>query len=144
MTHRAIHTDHAPAALGPYSQAIALPLGESELLFLAGQIPLVPSTGELLEGTIEEQVDQVMKNLQAVLQAAGSDFDRVVKTTIFLQSMEDFAAVNDVYGSLLRRSPAGARATVAVSGLPKGRPRRDRGGRLPLAVAAHQTSTTNC
>ena len=119
MTHRAIHTDHAPAALGPYSQAIAVPLGDRELLYLSGQIPLVPSTGELLDGTIEEQVDQVMKNLQAVLQTAGSDFDRVVKTTIFLQSMDDFAAVNGVYGSYFGDVPP-ARATVAVSGLPKG------------------------
>lgn len=119
MSHHAIHTDHAPAALGPYSQAIAVPLGDRDLLFLAGQIPLVPGTGELLDGTVEEQVEQVMKNLQAVLQAAGSDFDRVVKTTIFLQSMEDFAAVNEVYGRYFGETPP-ARATVAVSGLPKG------------------------
>ncbi len=119
MSHRAIHTDHAPAALGPYSQAIALPLGDRELLFLAGQIPLVPSTGELLDGAVEEQVEQVMKNLQAVLEEAGSGFDRVVKTTVFLQSMDDFAVVNDVYGRYFGEVPP-ARATVAVSGLPKG------------------------
>ncbi len=119
MSHHAIHTDNAPAALGPYSQAIAVPLGDRDLLFLAGQIPLVPGTGELLDGAVEDQVEQVMKNLQAVLQAAGSDFDRVVKTTIFLQSMEDFAAVNEVYGRYFGETPP-ARATVAVSGLPKG------------------------
>lgn len=119
MSHHAIHTDHAPAALGPYSQAIAVPLGDRDLLFLAGQIPLVPGTGELLDGAIEDQVEQVMKNLQAVLQAAGSDFDRVVKTTIFLRSMDDFAAVNEVYGRYFGETPP-ARATVAVSGLPKG------------------------
>jgi len=119
MSHRVIHTDHAPAALGPYSQAIALPLGDRELLFLAGQIPLVPSTGELLDGAIEDQVEQVMKNLEAVLEAAGSGFDRVVKTTIFLQSMEDFGAVNEIYGRYFGEIPP-ARATVAVSGLPKG------------------------
>ena len=119
MSHRAIHTDDAPAAIGPYSQAIALSLGDHELLFLAGQIPLVPSTGELVDGPIEEQVTQVMKNLQAVLQEAGSGFDRVVKTTIFLQSMEDFAAVNEVYGRYFGEVPP-ARATVAARGLPKG------------------------
>ena len=119
MSHRAVHTDHAPAALGPYSQAIALPVGDRELLFLAGQIPLVPGTGELLDGAIEEQVEQVMKNLQAVLQEAGSGFDRVVKTTIFLQSMDDFVAVNEIYGRYFGETPP-ARATVAVSGLPKG------------------------
>ncbi len=119
MSHRAIHTDHAPAALGPYSQAIAVPLGDREILFLAGQISLVPSTGELLDGPVGEQVEQVMKNLQAVLEAAGSGFDRVVKTTIFLQSMDDFGAVNEVYGRYFGEVPP-ARATVAVSGLPKG------------------------
>ena len=119
MSHRAIYTDHAPAALGPYSQAIALPLGDRELLFLAGQIPLVPSTGEVLDGPVEAQVEQVMQNLQAVLQEAGSGFDKVVKTTIFLQSMEDFAAVNEVYGRYFGEVPP-ARATVAVNGLPKG------------------------
>lgn len=119
MSHRAIHTDHAPAALGPYSQAIALPLADRELLFLAGQIPLVPSTGQLLDGTIQEQVEQVMENLQAVLLEAGSDFDRVLKTTVFLQSMDDFVAVNEVYGRYFGDVPP-ARATVAVSGLPKG------------------------
>ena len=119
MSHRSIHTDHAPAALGPYSQAIALPVGDRELLFLAGQIPLVPSTGELLDGAIDAQVEQVIENLQAVLREAGSGFDRVVKTTIFLQSMEDFAAVNEVYGRYFGEVPP-ARATVAVSGLPKG------------------------
>ena len=119
MSHRAVNTDHAPPAIGPYSQAIALPFGDRELLFLAGQIPLVPSTGQLLDGAVEDQVEQVMKNLQAVLHAAGSDFDRVVKTTIFLQSMEDFAAVNEVYGRYFGEIPP-ARATVAVRGLPKG------------------------
>jgi len=119
MSHRAIHTDHAPAAIGPYSQAIALSLGDRELLFLAGQIPLVPGTGELLDGAIEGQAEQVMQNLQAVLQEAGSDFGRVVKTTVFLRSMEDFAAVNEVYGRYFGEVPP-ARATVAVRGLPKG------------------------
>lgn len=116
--HRAIHTDRAPAALGPYSQATAVS-GDRELLFLAGQIPLVPGTGELLEGPIEAQVERVMDNLQAVLQEAGSGFDRVVKTTIFLRNMEDFDAVNAVYGRYFGEIPP-ARATVAVSGLPKG------------------------
>jgi 2-iminobutanoate/2-iminopropanoate deaminase len=119
MSHRAIHTDHAPAALGPYSQAIALPLGDRELIFLAGQIPLIPETGELVAGPVAGQVEQVMRNLGAVLEAAGVGFDRVVKTTIFLETMDDFAAVNEVYGTYFGDTPP-ARATVAVRGLPKG------------------------
>lgn len=119
MSHRAIHTDHAPAALGPYSQAVALPLGDRELIFLAGQIPLVAETGEILSGDVGAQVEQVMHNLEAVLVAAGTGFDRVVKTTIFLETMDDFAAVNEVYGRYFGEVPP-ARATVAVRGLPKG------------------------
>lgn len=119
MSHRTIHTDDAPAAVGPYSQAVGLPVGDRELLFLAGQIPLVPNTGELLEGPIEEQVDRVMRNLQAVLEAAGSGFEQVLKTTIYLRTMDDFAAVNEVYARYLGESVP-ARATVAVAGLPKG------------------------
>ena len=93
-------------------------MGDRELLFLAGQIPLVPDTGEVLDGPIEQQVEQVMSNLQAVLDEAGSDFGRVVKATIFLRTMDDFAAVNEVYGRYLGDN-APARATVAVAGLPK-------------------------
>lgn len=116
--HRAIHTDHAPAALGPYSQAVQLDVGDCRLLFLAGQIPLDPETGDLVTGSIEAQVERVMKNLGAVLEAGGSGFDRVVKTTIFLADMGDFAAVNEVYGRYFEGTPP-ARATVQAGRLPK-------------------------
>lgn len=116
--HRRIHTDHAPAALGPYSQAIELDTGEGKLLFLAGQIALDPSTGELVGGSIEAQVERVMENLGAVLAAAGSGFDRVVKTTIFLADMGDFATVNEVYGRYFGQTPP-ARSTVQAARLPK-------------------------
>jgi 2-iminobutanoate/2-iminopropanoate deaminase len=98
---------------------VALPLGDRELIFLAGQIPLVAETGEILSGDVGAQVEQVMHNLEAVLVAAGTGFDRVVKTTIFLETMDDFAAVNEVYGRYFGEVPP-ARATVAVRGLPKG------------------------
>ncbi len=119
MSHSIIQTDAAPAAMGPYSQATALPVGDREILFLAGQIPVDPASGDLVEGPVEEQVDRVMRNLAAVLEAAGSDFSHVVKATIFLRSMDDFAAVNDVYARYLGESRP-ARATVAVAGLPLG------------------------
>ncbi len=117
--HHAVHTDRAPAALGPYSQAVAVPVGGRSLLFLAGQIPLDPATGALVDGTLEEQVRRVMDNLGAVLEAAGSGFDRVVKTTIFLADLGDFAEVNRVYGDYFPASPP-ARSTVQVARLPKG------------------------
>lgn len=116
--HRVIHTDHAPAALGPYSQAVELDTGSCRLLFLAGQIPLDPGSGELVTGPIEAQVERVMENLGAVLAASGSGFDRVVKTTIFLADMEDFAAVNGVYGRYFGNAPP-ARSTVQAARLPK-------------------------
>jgi 2-iminobutanoate/2-iminopropanoate deaminase len=119
MSHRAIHTDAAPAALGPYSQATILPVGDRELIFMAGQIAVDPVTGAVLEGSVGEQVELVMSNLGAVLDAAGSSLAQVVKATIFLVSMDDFAAVNDVYGRYFSDVPP-ARATVAVRGLPKG------------------------
>ena len=117
--HQRVHTDEAPEALGPYSQATRLDLGDRSLLFLAGQIPLDPDNGQLVEGPIETQVERVMQNLGAVLAAAGSGFDRVVKTTIFLADMDDFAAVNEVYGRYFDEAPP-ARATVQAGGLPKG------------------------
>jgi 2-iminobutanoate/2-iminopropanoate deaminase len=110
-----ITTDKAPQAIGPYSQAIASPTGQ--LLFLSGQIPLDPATGKLVDGGITEQTHRVMSNLRAVLTAAGSSFDNVVKTTIFLADMNDFAAVNEVYGSYFE-NPAPARACVQVAELP--------------------------
>ena len=116
---RVVHTQSAPAALGPYSQAIAVDLRDSELVFVAGQIPLDPATGELVEGEIADQVRRVMENVGEILRAAGSGFDRVVKTTIFLADLEDFAACNAVYAEYFQEAPP-ARATVEVARLPKG------------------------
>ena len=109
-----IATDRAPAAIGPYSQAMAA----DGLLFCSGQIALDPASGEMVGTTAAEQAKQVMANLTAVLQAGGSSVDRVVKTTIFLADMDDFAAVNDVYAAAMGDHRP-ARATVAVKTLPK-------------------------
>lgn len=109
-----IQTDKAPQAIGPYSQAVET----AGTVYISGQIPLDPATGEMA-GTIEEQTDQVMKNLSAILEESGLSFDQVVKTTIFLTSLDDFAAVNEVYGRHLSE-PFPARATVEISKLPKG------------------------
>lgn len=112
-----IATDQAPAAIGPYSQAVKAT--GSTTIFCSGQIALIPGTGELLEGDVAAQCKQVMANLQAVLKAAGAGFSDVVKTTIYLEDMADFAAVNEIYASYFDSDPP-ARATVAVRGLPKG------------------------
>lgn len=109
-----VHSDKAPQAIGPYSQAVRT----GNLLFCSGQIPLDPVTMELVGETAAEQCRQVMKNLSAVLEAGGSAFSKLIKTTIFLADMNDFAAVNEVYGSFLSDQPP-ARATVEVSRLPK-------------------------
>ncbi|MFJ6412719.1 hypothetical protein CHI12_00020 [Terribacillus saccharophilus] len=109
-----IQTDKAPQAIGPYSQAVET----AGTVYISGQIPLDPATGEMAQ-TIEEQTDQVMKNLAAILDEAGLSFDQVVKTTIFLTSLDDFTAVNEVYGRHLSE-PFPARATVEISKLPKG------------------------
>ena len=114
MSRVAVKTEHAPAALGPYSQAIQA----NGMVFLSGQLGLVPETGKLPEG-IEEQTRQVMQNLAAVLQAAGSDMGRVVKTTIFLANMSDFSTVNAIYGQAFTDAPP-ARSTVEVAALPLG------------------------
>ena len=108
-----IHTDKAPAAIGPYSQAIRL----GNLLFSSGQIPIDPATGEILGTTIAEQAEQVMKNLGEVLAAAGLDYTDTVKTTCFLADMADFATFNEVYGKYFTGKPA--RSCVAVKTLPK-------------------------
>jgi 2-iminobutanoate/2-iminopropanoate deaminase len=110
-----VKTDAAPKAIGPYSQAIRA----GSLLFASGQIALDPSSGKLLEGDAALQAEQVMQNLGAILSAAKLDFDHVVKTTIYLTDLADYAAVNEVYG---RRFPhtAPARSTVQVSALPRG------------------------
>lgn len=109
-----IHTDSAPAAIGPYSQAVAT----GNLLFTSGQIPIVPETGEIVVGGIKEQTEQVMKNLSEVLKAAGTNFDRTVKTTCFLSDIKNFADFNSVYGKYITSAPA--RSCVAVKDLPKG------------------------
>jgi 2-iminobutanoate/2-iminopropanoate deaminase len=109
-----IQTDQAPAAIGPYSQAVV----HGDLLFCSGQIPLDPATGDLVGETAAEQAKQVLTNLAAVLEAGGSGLGKVVKTTIFLQSMGDFAAVNEVYAAAFGDHRP-ARATVEVACLPK-------------------------
>jgi 2-iminobutanoate/2-iminopropanoate deaminase len=113
---KAVQTDAAPKALGPYSQAIVA----NGMVFCAGQIPLDPATGDLVKGGIAEQTHQVLKNLRAVLKAAGSDLDHAVKTTVFLKSMDSFVAMNEVYGrpEYFGANPP-ARSTVEVARLPR-------------------------
>ncbi|MCB0193259.1 MAG: RidA family protein [Anaerolineae bacterium] len=110
-----ISTSNAPAAVGPYSQAVKW----GEFIFTAGQIALVPETGEVVEGGIEAQTRQVLENLQNVLIAAGSSLENVIKTTIFVTDIGDFAKVNEVYGSFFTNNPP-ARSTVQVAALPLG------------------------
>jgi 2-iminobutanoate/2-iminopropanoate deaminase len=115
MTRRAVSTAGAPAAIGPYSQAIAT----DGLLFAAGQAGLDPATAELVAGGVEPETERVMANLSAVLDAAGCTWANVVKTTIFLTDMSDFATVNRIYGRFVTDPPP-ARSTVGVAALPKG------------------------
>ena len=110
-----IRTESAPQAIGPYSQAIRA----GGFVFASGQIPLDPKTGEFVAGGISEQTEQVLRNLSAVLEAAGTSLDRVVKTTVFLADMNDFAAMNEVYGRYFK-GDAPARSTVEAAGLPRG------------------------
>ncbi len=110
-----IATAQAPAAIGPYSQAVRV----NGLLYTAGQIALHPETMEIVKGGIREQTERVMENLKAILSAAGSDLSRVVKTTVFLIDMTDFTAMNEVYAAHFGAHKP-ARSTVAVSGLPRG------------------------
>ena len=112
---KVIQTDKAPKAIGPYSQAIRI----ESLVFTAGQIGLDPATGELVEGGVEEQTRQVLTNLRNVLEAAGSGLSYVVKTTVFLQDMNDFPKMNAIYAESFSGGHP-ARSTVAVAGLPKG------------------------
>jgi 2-iminobutanoate/2-iminopropanoate deaminase len=109
-----IQTENAPAAIGPYSQAIKA----GGFVFASGQIPTDPQTGEFVAGGIAEQTEQVLKNLKAVLEAAGSSLDQVVKTTVFLADMKDFPGMNEVYATFFSGAPP-ARATVAAAGLPR-------------------------
>ena len=112
---KTIHTDKAPKAIGPYSQAIEA----GGLVFLSGQLPVNPSTGEFVEGGIKEQTRQSLTNAQQVLQAAGTDPSRVVKTTVFLSDMDNFGAMNEVYAEFFSQ-PFPARSAFAVRTLPKG------------------------
>ena len=112
---RQIATDKAPAALGPYSQAIVA----GGMLFASGQVPIVPATGEMAGETIEEQARQVFENLGAVLAEAGLDFSDVVKTTVFLADLADFATVNEIYAGYFTQ-PYPARSCVQIAALPKG------------------------
>jgi len=112
---RTIHSAHAPAAIGPYSQAVIA----NGLLFTAGQIPLIPESMEMVTGPIEDQTLRVLKNLDAVLREAGTGWDRVVKTTVFLTDLADFAAFNGLYEKHLNGAKP-ARSTVQVAALPRG------------------------
>lgn len=112
---RILSTPHAPAAIGPYSQAVEA----GGMVFLSGQIPLDPTTGAMVEGDVAAQAERVMQNLEAVLAAAGLTFAHVVRCTIYLTNLGDFATVNEVYGKRFPANPP-ARATVQVAALPKG------------------------
>ena len=109
-----IQTENAPAAIGPYSQAIKA----GGFVFCSGQVALDPQTGQFVAGGVAEQTEQVLKNLSAVLEAAGSSLDQVVKTTVFLADMKEFSAMNEVYARFFSEPPP-ARATVAAAGLPR-------------------------
>jgi 2-iminobutanoate/2-iminopropanoate deaminase len=115
MKRKIVHTDDAPAAVGPYSQAVKI----GKLVYTAGQIPLDPATGKMVEGDVQAQTDRALQNLQAVLEAASSSLSNVVKTTVFLQNMGDFAAMNEVYGRYFDEKPP-ARSAVEVAALPLG------------------------
>lgn len=127
MTRQAISTTGAPGAIGPYSQAIAA----GDLLFCSGQLGLDPATGELADG-VEAQAERAMRNLAAVLDAAGCTADDIVKTTIFLADIADFTAVNAVYGRFMPDPPP-ARSTVGVAALPKG-------GRVEIEAIARRSA----
>jgi 2-iminobutanoate/2-iminopropanoate deaminase len=115
MEKKIINTNNAPAPIGPYNQAVQY----GDMLFVSGQIALDPVTGELVKDNIQEETQLVMSNLKAILNEAGMDFSNVIKTTIFLMDMGQFAQVNEIYGSYFTANPP-ARETVQVAGLPKG------------------------
>lgn len=115
MEKKIIRTDNAPAPIGPYNQAVQF----GNMLFISGQIAIDPQTGNLLQENIQQETKQVMENLKAILTEAGMDFSNIIKTTIFLMDMGQFAQVNEIYGSYFADN-APARETVQVSGLPKG------------------------
>lgn len=113
MPKKVIHTEHAPAAVGPYSQAIKA----NGFVYTAGQIPLVPSEGKLIVGDVQVQTRQALENLKAVLEAAGTSLTNVVKTTVFLDNMDDFASMNEIYAEFFGENPP-ARSAVEVARLP--------------------------
>ena len=115
MANAIVSTDKAPKAIGPYSQAVIA----GDLIFTSGQIALDPATQQLVPGDIRAQTERVMENLAAVLEAAGAGFESVIKATIFVADLGDFATVNEIYGKRFPRSPP-ARSTVQVAALPKG------------------------
>ena len=119
MERTTVSTAEAPAAIGPYSQAVVVDLGGSKMVFSSGQIALDPRTGQMVSGDVSAQTRQVIANLRAVLAAAGAGPEHIVKVTIFLANMADFGAVNEVYGTLFTGPPP-ARSTVAAAGLPRG------------------------
>jgi len=117
MTKRIIHTTSAPAAVGPYSQAVAVPAGT--MVFLSGQIGLVPETGEMVSDKLEDQVKQAFANMQAVIDASGGRLDQIVKLTLFLTDLSQFGLVNNIMAGIIPQ-PYPSRSTVGVSSLPKG------------------------
>lgn len=112
---KTVATDQAPAAIGPYAQANIF----GELVFTSGQIPLDPATGQIAGTTIEEQTHQVFKNIKAILEAAGSSLDKVLKTTVFIKDMNDFGKMNEVYGQYFTEGALPSRSAVEVARLPK-------------------------
>lgn len=114
MNKEVVNTEKAPAALGPYSQAIKF----GNLLFSSGQIPMDPETGEIVADDVENQTRQVLENVRAVLEEAGTSLDKVLKTTVFIKNMDDFGKINDVYAEYFTENPP-ARSTVEVARLPK-------------------------
>lgn len=110
-----VHTTNAPQAIGPYSQAVKV----NDFVYVSGQVPVDPTTGEVIPGGTAEQTHQVMKNLKAILEEAGVDFSHVVKTTIFLQDLNDFTTVNEIYASYFSDSQYPARECVQVARLPR-------------------------
>ena len=114
MKHEIVHTDNAPKAIGPYSQAVKA----GNMLFVSGQVPFVPETMEIVEGDVQAQTAQSLKNVQAILAQAGLDFSHVVKSTVFIKDMNEFAAINEVYAQYFGENKP-ARACVEVARLPK-------------------------
>jgi len=115
MKKQVISTSNAPAAIGPYSQAVMA----GDFLYISGQLPVDPGTGKLDDGDIRQQAERALTNVKMILEAAGMDMQHVVKTTVFLKNMDDFAPMNEVYAKFFGENPP-ARAAVAVAGLPRG------------------------